>query len=38
MKTDNKECANCEKDNCCFLALCCIPYDYKHFKNKNNGV
>lgn len=25
-----KECKNCKNNNCCFLALACIPYDYKY--------
>jgi len=27
-----KECKNCKNNNCCFLALICIPYNYKYFE------
>ena len=31
-----KNCNNCAKDNCCFLALRCIPGGYKDYIPKNN--
>lgn len=27
-----KECKNCKKNDCCFLAIICIPYDYKFYE------
>ena len=27
-----KECKNCKNKNCCFLALICIPYNYKYWE------
>ena len=29
-----KECKNCKQNNCCFLALTCIPYNYKYHEMK----
>lgn len=29
-----KECKNCNRNNCCALALTCIPYDYKYWEEK----
>jgi len=30
--TTERHCQNCKHDNCCFLALCCIPFNYKYYE------
>ena len=32
------ECNDCKHTDCCFLALICIPYDYKYFNHNNCGL
>lgn len=33
-----KECKNCNRNNCCALALTCIPYGYKYWEEVPNLV
>lgn len=33
-----KNCTNCKRNNCCALALTCIPYDYKYHEEIVNVI